>query len=233
MEQDGRGPAYGIVVAAGRSERMGGVDKVFVPVMGRPLITWTLAAFKRCDAIEGVVVVAAPESVEKMQTLVREWRFEHVTAVLPGGAMRQDSVRAGLDATDGAGVVAVHDAARLLVTPELIERGVTLARECGAAVCGIPARDTVKDVEGDPPVIRATPARSQLWLAQTPQVFERALLLRAHQVAGNSATDDAALVEALPHAVRVYEGGAWNIKVTEPDDLIVAEALLRERFASA
>jgi 2-C-methyl-D-erythritol 4-phosphate cytidylyltransferase len=230
----GNGPAYGIVVAAGRSERMGGIDKIFMPVLGRPLLAWTLGAFKRCDAVEGVVLVASPQSLERAQAFVREWRFTQVTAVLPGGETRQASVRAGLDATDGAAIIAVHDAARLLVTPELIGRGIELARRHGAAICAVPARDTVKLVgDGDPPLVVETPDRSAAWLAQTPQVFDRALLLRAHQVATAPATDDARLVEALGQEVRVYEGATWNIKVTTPEDVTVAEALLRERFAAS
>lgn len=226
------GPAYGIVVAAGRSERMDGLDKVFAPLMGRPLLVWTLAAFKQCDAIEGVVAVAAPQAVDRVRALCDEWRFTKVVAVVPGGETRQDSVRAGLDAAPAATIVAIHDAARPLVTPDLIERGVALARETGAALCAIPSRDTVKEVDGDPPVVRATPDRARMWLAQTPQVFDRALLLEAHAAATSPATDDAALVEAAGHAVYVYEGAASNFKITTPEDLIIAEALLRERFAT-
>lgn len=225
------GPAYGIVVAAGRSERMGGIDKVFAQLMGRPLVAWTLRAFKACDAIDGVVLVAAPQSVPNTLAFVREWKFENVTAVVPGGATRQDSVRAGLEATDGAALVVVHDAARPLVTPEIIAEGVALARERGAALCAAPARDTVKDVDRTTKTVRATIDRGSAWLAQTPQVFDRDLLLRAHAHANGTATDDASLVEALGEPVAVYEGPAWNIKITEPDDLVVAEALLRERFA--
>ncbi len=226
------GPAVGIVVAAGRSERMGGTDKVFASLVGRPLIAWTLAAFKKCDAIDAVVVVAAPGSVGRMQALVEEWRFTNVTRVVPGGLTRQDSVRAGIDAASGAAIVAVHDAARPLVTPELIAAGVELARAHGAALCAVPSRDTVKDVDGDPPVVRATPDRARMWLAQTPQVFARDLLLRAHEAATAAATDDAALVEALGHDVYVYEGAPSNFKITTAEDLVIAEALLRERLST-
>ncbi len=226
-----QGPAFGIVVAAGRSERMGGIDKVFASLAGRPLLVWTLAAFKKCAEIDQVVVVAAPESVDRVRALGAEWRFTKVTAVVPGGATRQQSVRAGIDAAAEAAIVAIHDAARPLVTPELIARGVALARESGAALCAVPSRDTVKDVEGDPPVVASTPDRARAWLAQTPQVFDRALLLDAHTRATNDATDDSALVEATGHRVRVYEGDYANLKVTSPDDLIIAEALLRERLA--
>lgn len=226
------GLAYGIVVAAGRSERMDGIDKVFAALMGRPLLVWTLAAFKQCDAIERVVVIASPQSVQRIRDLCAEWRFDKVMAVVPGGEARQDSVRAGLDEAEGAVIVAIHDAARPLVTPDLIARGVTLARESGAALCAIPSRDTVKEVDGDPPVVRETPDRGRMWLAQTPQVFDRMLLLDAHTRATSTATDDAALVEATGHLVRVYEGAASNLKITTQEDLIVAEALLRERFAN-
>jgi 2-C-methyl-D-erythritol 4-phosphate cytidylyltransferase len=231
--REANGSVYAIVVAAGRSERMLGVDKVFAPLMGRPLLAWPLGALKKCEAIDGVVVVAAPESVDRMQAFVREWRFSDVTAVVPGGATRQDSVRAGLDATDGAGLIVVHDAARPLVTPEIIDEGITLARGCGAALCAIPSRDTVKLIDDGAMVVLQTLDRQQSWLAQTPQVFDRELLLRAHRAATATATDDAALVEALGHEVGVYRGAEWNLKVTTAEDLIAAEALLRERFAPA
>jgi 2-C-methyl-D-erythritol 4-phosphate cytidylyltransferase len=224
------GPAYAVVVAAGRSERMGGADKLFAQLAGRPLLAWTLQAFKNCDAIDGVVLVVAEAALERAEALVREWGFTNVTKVVAGGASRQDSVRAGIDAAEDAAIVAVHDGARPLVTPELISRGVALARESGAAMCAVPSRDTVKQAGGDPPIVSATLDRATAWLAQTPQVFERALLLRAHNAAASPATDDAALVEALGHAVRLYEGTYWNIKVTAPEDLVVAEALLRERL---
>lgn len=234
---------------------MGGVDKILTPLLGRPLLAWPLRACSLCEDIEGIVVVAAASTIERVRTLIKDWRFDRVKAVVEGGASRQDSVRAGIEAAEGARIVAVHDAARPLVTPELFSEGIALAREAGAAICAVRARDTVKDVVGDLPVVRATMDRSRTWLAQTPQVFERELLLEAHRqaepsatddpvaVAGainralaahsraeGAATDDAALVEATGHAVRVYEGGAWNLKVTEPEDLLAAEALLRARF---
>lgn len=232
MTDTRNGPAFAIVVAAGRSERMGGGEKVFSQLMGRPLLAWTLGAFKRCDDIAETIVVAAPDAVQRMQDFVREWRFTKVTAVVAGGATRQESVRAGLDFASEAVIVAVHDGARPLVTPELISEGVALARRTGAALCAIPARDTVKEVAGEPPIVAGTPARERMWLAQTPQVFDRQLLLEAHSRAAASVTDDAALVEAIGHPVHVYEGAASNFKVTTPEDLIIAEALLRERFAT-
>ena len=232
MSNNGTGPAYAVIVAAGRSERMGGIDKVFAALMGRPLMAWTLTAFRKCDAIDGIVIVTAPESMTRMHNFVAEWRIPKVVAIVEGGATRQDSVRAGLDAARDAGIVAVHDAARPLVTPEMITEGIAIARETGAALCGAPARDTVKEADGDPALVRSTTERAHTWIAHTPQVFSRALLLDAHTRATSTATDDAALVEAIGHPVQLYEGSVWNIKITTPEDLVVAEALLRERFAS-
>ncbi|MBF6600294.1 MAG: 2-C-methyl-D-erythritol 4-phosphate cytidylyltransferase [Dehalococcoidia bacterium] len=233
MSEPVEGRVCGVILAAGKSERMRGIDKMFAPLLGRPLVVWTLAAFQQCDAVDEVVIVAPSRSRARLEALAREWRASKVRDVVAGGARRQDSVRAGIAAAPDAALVAVHDGARMMVTPELIGRGVDLARRRRAAVCAIPARDTLKHVEGEPPVVRATLDRTQTWLAQTPQVFERALLLEAHERAGAAATDDAALVEALGEPVYLYEGAAWNLKVTTPDDLIIAEALLRARLDAA
>jgi 2-C-methyl-D-erythritol 4-phosphate cytidylyltransferase len=226
------GGVCAIIVAAGRSERMAGVDKLFSELMGRPLLAWTLAAFKNCDAVDDIVVVTAAERTDRVWELAREWRFDSkVAAVIAGGATRQASVRAGLEAADGAEVVVVHDGARPLVTTDIIERGIALARDRGAALCAVPVRDTVKIVEGNLPIVRSTLARETVWLAQTPQCFDRELLLEAHRAAEATATDDAALVEALGRPVAVYEGATTNLKVTTPEDLVLAETLMRERFA--
>lgn len=210
---------------------MGGTNKIFAQLVGRPLIVWTLGAFNACEAIDQIVVVASNDAVDRLSDLIVEWRFDRkVRAVVEGGATRQESVLAGLHAAPDVGVVAIHDGARPLITPALIERGVTLARETGAALCATPARDTIKEVVGDPPAVIATPNRAAMWLAQTPQCFERSLIFHAHEQAAGEATDDAALVEALGHRVAVYKGAPSNIKITSPDDLIIAEALLRKRF---
>lgn len=232
MSDSQQGLVHGIVVAGGKSRRMDGIDKIFAPLVGRPLIAWTLGAFKDSPEIDGVVVVAAPDSVDTMRALVREWRFTKVTAVVAGGDERQDSVRLGLEAAGGAAIVAVQDAARPLLTPALIRDGVAAARRAGAAVCAVPARDTVKAVDPESRHIHETLDRKKTWLAQTPQVFDCALLLEAHARAMSLQPDDAALVEALGHEVVVYEGATSNIKVTTREDLVLAEALLRARLES-
>jgi 2-C-methyl-D-erythritol 4-phosphate cytidylyltransferase len=218
-----------IVVAAGRSERMGGVVKPWAPVVdaagrSRPLLSYPLAAFQACAGIDAIVLAVAADAVERAQALVREERLDKVRAVVTGGARRQDSVRAGLDALGPCDWVVVHDGARPLVTPELIERGIEAARETGASCCAVPAPDTVKEAE-DCRVVR-TLDRSRLWLAQTPQVFRYDLLQHAHERFEGDATDDASMAEALGVEVRLYQGSPRNLKVTTPDDLDLVQALV-------
>jgi 2-C-methyl-D-erythritol 4-phosphate cytidylyltransferase len=232
MTNAGTGRTCGIIVAAGRSERMGGTDKMFTELSGRALLVWTLAAFKRSQDIDDIVIAGAEHSLERLSSLVREWRFDSkVSAIVAGGATRQESVRNALEEVGEATIVAVHDGARPMVTPELIEAGVKLARKRGAAVCAVQARDTVKQVEGDPPIVVRTIARDTIWLAQTPQCFRTELLRAAHQAGDATATDDALLVEATGVPVAIYEGSWSNLKVTTREDLIVAEAIMRARLS--
>jgi 2-C-methyl-D-erythritol 4-phosphate cytidylyltransferase len=218
-----------VIVAAGRSERMGAIVKPWAPLTDasgreRPLVAYPIAAFQACAAVDRIAVVVAEDAVERAQVLVRAAPFAKVCAVVAGGARRQDSVRRGLDALDACDYVAVHDGARPLVTPELIERGYHAARDTGAACCAIAAPDTVKEAE-DGRVVR-TLDRSRLWLAQTPQIFRYDLLVDAHARIEEDVTDDAALVEALGVDVRLFEGSSRNLKVTTLDDLALVQALL-------
>jgi 2-C-methyl-D-erythritol 4-phosphate cytidylyltransferase len=215
-----------IVAAAGRSLRMGGPDKLFTPLGGRPLLAHTLAAFQDCLAVDRVVLVLAAESLVRGLSLAEEEGFSKVRTVCPGGRHRQDSVREGLDVLGSCAWVVVHDGARPLVTARLIEEGLAAAQETGAAVCALPAQDTVKRVDAEGRILR-TLDRRRLWLIQTPQVFRYDILRQAHQRSRRRATDDAALVERLGHRVRVYPGSRRNLKVTTPEDLALAEALLR------
>ncbi len=227
-----RRPAVGaVIVAAGRSERMAGVEKLWAPLADpdgcvRPLLALSLAAFEAADAVGRVALVVASDAIERASALVRDEAFGKVCAVVPGGVRRQDSVLAGLEALAACEWVVVHDGARPLVTVDLIDRGSEVAQETGASCCAVPASDTVKEADQYQRVVR-TLDRSRLWLAQTPQVFRRELLLEAHGRAQGDATDDAALVEALGVTVRLYAGSSRNLKVTTPDDLALAQALLR------
>lgn len=211
--------ASAIIVAGGASTRMG-FDKVWADLCGRPLLAWSLLAFGRCQAVDELILVVAAASVERGEGLAAELGL--AARVVAGGPRRRDSVRNGLELADGDWVL-VHDAARPLVQADLIERGLAAARETGGAIAALPEPNTLKHVEGGK--IVETLDRSHVWIAQTPQVFRRDLLLEAHRRSDEDATDDAALVEALGVPVRVYEGAHANIKVTTPVDLQFAALL--------
>lgn len=224
--------AGAVIAAGGASSRMRGVDKIFVPVSGRPLLWHSLAAFEGCAAVDQVVLVLAEGAVPRGMGLVEEAGFSKVTAVCAGGPRRQDSVARGLQRLDGCQWVVVHDGARPCVTAGLVELGLREARHTGAAIAAVPLKDTVKAVNGDG-VIEGTPPREGLWAAQTPQVFRFDHLAEAHRRITADVTDDASMVEALGRRVRVYMSRYDNIKVTTPDDVLLAETILGMRDKAA
>ena len=221
-----------VIVAAGRSQRIAGPDKLWVELPGpdgrkRPLLAYAVAAFQRCAAIDRIVLVVAEDAVERARELAQREGIDKLHAVVAGGKRRQDSVRAGLYALEGCDWVAIHDGARPLVTPELIERGIAEAQETGASCCALPVPDTVKEAGEGRAIIR-TLDRARLWLAQTPQVFRYDLLVNAHATFEGDATDDAAMIEALGGQVQLYPGSRRNLKVTTREDLELVKALLKE-----
>ena len=211
--------AVALVVAAGRGERLGKpVPKAFANLAGRPMVEWSVATLQRVAAVTEIVValplgVAAPDG----------------TIGVPGGTERSHSVRAALAAASDDDVVVVHDAARPLVTPELVRACLDALGDADAAIAAAPVTDTIKEC-ADGRVVR-TLDRSRLWAVQTPQVFRRAALQRAldqdHEALG-AATDDASLVEAMGGTVHVVAAPRENLKVTTELYLRVAEMLLRE-----
>ena len=215
-----------VIVAAGRSSRMGGVDKTFAPLLGAPLIAHTVEAFEAHPGISDIVLVLADESVQRGRELAATRGWKKVGTVCPGGDRRQDSVYNGLQALASCDLVMVHDGARPCVDQATLDRGIQAAAEHGAAIAGVPVKDTIKRVSSSL-VIEETPARAALWQAQTPQVFRYDLLLEAHRLCQADVTDDAAMVESLGHPVRMFEGAYENLKVTTAGDLVVAEAFLR------
>ncbi|MDO8614422.1 MAG: 2-C-methyl-D-erythritol 4-phosphate cytidylyltransferase [Dehalococcoidia bacterium] len=221
----GRVAVGAVIVAAGSGTRMGGVDKIFALLAARPLLSHTLSAFEDAPAVERVVLVLAEADLERGQSLVRQGGFAKVAAVCAGGPRRQDSVRLGLAALGPCEWVAVHDGARPLVTGALIAAGLEAARETGAAVPANALADTVKEA-GPDGLVRRTLDRGRLWAVQTPQVFRYDLLMRAHREVTQEVTDDAAMVEALGVPVKLFPGSRRNIKVTTPEDLALAAALL-------
>jgi 2-C-methyl-D-erythritol 4-phosphate cytidylyltransferase len=223
-----------LVLAAGRGERLGhAVPKGFVPLAGRPLLLHALAVMEAVAEIERVVAVVPEGALERYREAVAGagGALRKLADPVAGGRERQDSMRAGLAALPaGIELVAVHDAARPLVTPGAVRRVIAAARESGAAILAVPVRDTIKRVRGGR--ILETPVRAECWAAQTPQVFRVEILREALAKAdaeGRLGTDEAELVEALGVAVHVVRGEAENLKVTGPEDLLLAESILAMR----
>jgi 2-C-methyl-D-erythritol 4-phosphate cytidylyltransferase len=246
--EGGKGPKVtAIVPAAGSGLRMkGNVPKQFLLLDGLPILTHTLKALELSPKIDEVILVAPEPQVSFCQKeIVSKYGFKKVSKVIPGGKQRQDSVYEGLKAvSDDTEWVVVHDGVRPFATREMIESAIVTAREAkDGAVVAIPMRDTPKEVSSDVSDNAGGPAgqagriiktldRQKLWLAQTPQVFRKALFLRAHEEArshGFYGTDDAALVERLGGCIRIVLGSEENIKVTTPADLRLADAIISTR----
>jgi 2-C-methyl-D-erythritol 4-phosphate cytidylyltransferase len=220
-----------IIVAAGSSQRMG-FDKLLALLCDRPVLAHTIDAFERTPSVGEIILVARAERVGEFEELVRQHGFKKVRPVIPGGERRHDSVRAGLkrlckDATH----VAVHDAARPLVTPEQIERVFKLARLHGGAALAEPITNTLKRADENCVVTGGVP-RENLYAMQTPQIFARDLLEKAYAgigAANLSVTDEVSAVEHLGGKVVLVPNEEWNIKITYPRDLLLAQAVLARR----
>ena len=221
-----------VIVAAGKGTRLQSeLPKPFLSVAGRPILVHTLRRFEPIEVVRRIVVVVAAER----EALCRELLHTHgpwpqPIAVVHGGAERQDSVWNGLAALEThCEIVAIHDAARPFISVEAIQRSIEAAAETGSAVVATPVRDTIKRADAQH-TIRETVSRHDLWLAQTPQTFQVGVIRAAHQWAqqrGIVGTDDATLVEQMGRPVRIVPGDALNFKITTPDDLALARAVLQ------
>jgi 2-C-methyl-D-erythritol 4-phosphate cytidylyltransferase len=216
-----------IIAAAGDSQRMGGVDKLFAPIAGRPVLARVIDTFEKCKAIDQIIVVVSSKNIEKCRRLVVSEGWSKVTGVCPGGKQRQDSVAEGLKRLKYAAWVVIHDGARPLVTIDLIEKGLEVARETGASAAALPVTDTIK-VAGADGIVRQTLPRQNLRAVQTPQVFRIDVIQNVYWHAFSEATDDASLVEKAGYKVKLYPGSYDNIKITTPADLAMAGALWTE-----
>jgi len=223
--------AAAIIVAAGSGQRFGNEGKCFALTHGFPMAWWSLAAAAEATSIDEIVLVCGAHSQTAAQSLISLFASTKPVTITLGGLRRQDSTLAGVHATSAqATVVAIHDAARPLVTGDLFDRVVAAAREFGGAVAAVPVSDTIKRVADD--FVRETIPRDELVSVQTPQAFRKSLLVDAFASAaesGTTVTDEASLIESLGQPVRIVPGHTGNIKVTYPSDLILVEALLRER----
>ncbi len=216
-----------VIVAAGLSERMGVVDKVTTLLGGKPILAWVASTFQNSFLVNQVVMVVNEMNLEPWEQLVRKNRWSKVIDICRGGRRRQDSVAAGLDRLCNCEWVVIHDGARPFLTEDLIIRGLTAAKETGAAAAAVRIIDTVK-IAGDDMFVRKTPARKHLWAVQTPQVFRYDIITSAHHQIKKEVTDDASLVEQLDYRVKLYMGSYDNIKITTPSDLALAEVLLQK-----
>jgi 2-C-methyl-D-erythritol 4-phosphate cytidylyltransferase len=221
-----------VIVAAGEGKRMGGnLPKPLIALAGRALILHTLDRFVRSHARKVILVVPEQHKQKFEQTVRADPQQKSLDFILEsGGRRRQDSVVRGLDRLDeDCEVVVIHDGARPLISPVIIDHCVELAQKEGAAVVGVPAKDTIK-VVSESRRIESTPPRNSLWEIQTPQAFRVEIIREAHRRAeqdGIEATDDAMLVERLGRRVALLEGERSNMKITTPEDLLIAEALIR------
>ena len=217
-----------ILLGAGGSTRMNGVDKIVTPLLGRPLLEYSLERLAESASIESIIVVAGERNAKAVHTLVNQAPTHKISAVCTGGARRQDSVRAGLEHVGDANHVIVHDGARPLIDTPLISRAVQGISDHAAAIAAVPVKDTIKMADDDMTVLDTVP-RNGLWSVQTPQIFEADLLRTAHRSIDSDVTDDASMVEMLGHTVKLFMGSYENLKVTTPEDFVIAEAILRSR----
>ncbi len=205
---------------------MGQSDKIRVILNGAPLVAWSIDTFERCSYVDEIFIVTSEENLEYLQNLVYQRAWAKVKEVCLGGPRRQDSAREGLKRAEGCEWVIVHDAARPFVTADMVADGLRTAKLWGAATAAIPVSDTLKQVNAESKVIQ-TLSRDGLWAIQTPQVFRYDLLWEAHNAVSQDVTDDASLLELNHKDVAVYQGSPLNIKITGPDDLLLAEAIAR------
>lgn len=220
-----------IIVAAGNSTRMGGIDKLSASLGGKPVLLRTLQAFQDCKCIDEIIVVVQQERITGIDALCRANELDKVTAIVAGGETRTESVLAGLECTGKKiRLAAIHDGARPLVTKEIIERTVQKAAQTGAAAPAIPMKDTVKRAQKG--VVVETPPREDMVGIQTPQIFDRDFIEGAlfHALEqGIPLTDDCSAAEQLGMKVHLTEGNEENLKITTPLDLTLANLIWEEK----
>lgn len=223
-----------VIPAAGQGKRMGaGKNKLLLPLNGVPVLIHTLLVFEADEECEGIILAISASDERVFSQLIKEYNVNKVRGLVQGGKERQDSVYNALQMVDSDGIVLVHDGARPFISKDAIHLVSGAAKENGAAVVAVPVKDTIKKVQDNK--IVETVERSSLWAVQTPQAFRMSILLDAHQRAieeGFLGTDEASLVERIPYDITIVESSYDNIKLTTPEDLYFAEAIIRKRQES-
>ncbi|MHC1746655.1 MAG: 2-C-methyl-D-erythritol 4-phosphate cytidylyltransferase [Negativicutes bacterium] len=221
-----------VIAAAGQGKRMGsGMNKTLISLLHQPVFGYSVRTFDACPAVDRLVIVVAPEETLQMETLLSGMRLSKPWQVVAGGSERQYSIANALTVLNQKnGIIVVHDGARPLAESSLVAEVIRAAMEFGAAVAGVPVKDTVKLVD-ESNFVSQTLQRDRLWAIQTPQAFKAEVLYRAYRQAmeeGFLGTDDSALVERLGVPVKIVRGSYCNIKITTPEDLCIAETFLRK-----
>lgn len=219
--------AGAVIVGAGSSQRLG-ADKVFLPLAGKPLLAWSVDVCQNCELLSQIVIVLNESNLDSGRNLVAERGWSKVVGVCLGGERRQDSVSQGLKELKRCDWVVIHDGARPFLTLDLIRDGLEAARGTGVATAAVPVKDTIK-LGDDNEMVRETLHRQRLWAVQTPQVFRFDIITRAHGQVTDEVTDDATLAERLGYEVKLYMGSYHNIKITTPEDLALAEIVVKDR----
>lgn len=223
-----------IIAAAGMSNRMGSkMNKQFLAVDGKPILVHTIEKFEKSKLIDEIILVSKEGETEYCRKeIIGKYKFNKVKKIIKGGKERQDSIYNGLLAlNEKSEIVLTHDGARPFVKEKNIRDGIKEVIKSGAAIIGVPVKDTMKIIEENND-IKFTPPRATIWAAQTPQCFHKEILIKAYEKARKDeylGTDDSSLVERLGHKVKMVMGSYENIKITTPDDLILAEFLLKEK----
>ena len=220
-----------VVVAAGNSTRMNGINKQTLLVDGVPVLIMTLKALEECDAVDEIVIAAREQDIPDFYSLVKEYEITKVKTITVGGDTRQQSVKNAVEkASVESEYLIIHDGARPFVSEEIILNTLSAAEQFGSAAAGVPSKDTVKVVNERGEIV-STPERSTLRLVQTPQIFKKELYIKAlNSVEGaEQFTDDCKLIEAYGGTVVITEGSYDNIKITTPEDIILAQAIIEKR----
>ena len=220
-----------VILAAGQGKRMGaGKNKLLLPLNDVPVLIHTLLVFEHDEECEGIILAIHPSDEQEFTRLLKQYHINKIQTFVPGGEERQNSVANAIMKVEYDGVVLVHDGARPFIDKDTIHQLVSVANLAGAAVVAVPVKDTIKKVDNSK--IVETIERSSLWAVQTPQAFRICILREAHQLADNQGflgTDEASVVERLPYPITIVEGSYDNIKLTTPEDLYFAEAIIRKR----
>ncbi|MFH1593665.1 MAG: 2-C-methyl-D-erythritol 4-phosphate cytidylyltransferase [Candidatus Omnitrophota bacterium] len=219
-----------IVPSAGKGRRLGfRIGKPFVNLAGKPILAHTLKALSNCKIIERIILVVSRDKIKACKKLVKRYDLSKVRDIVSGGVKRSDSVRNGLSKVTNADHILIHDGARPFIEKRIVERILKATKKYGAAICAVPSTQTIKLVSKRGFIVN-TGDRKFLWEAQTPQGFRRDLIVKAYKEAGaKRVTDDSSLVERLGHKVKIVKGSPRNIKITTPEDLLFAKALLKTK----